>query len=306
MSRPNPFDGARCIVTGASMGLGRAMAVALARRGARVVMAARSADRLDDVARALEADGARPDQAIPVAVDLTVADDRRRLLDAAAQAFDGGLDLLVNNAGIGAYGRFETHDESVVRRLFELNVYAPIELCRGALPMLRRGNRPAVVNVGSIVARRGLPGRSEYSASKHALAGFTEALRAEWYRDGIHVLLVNPGFTATEFERNLAANTALVSTQNTRWMDPADVAEATLRAVARRRNELTLTARGRLLLAVNRVAPRFVDLCFGRWAARLYARADAGSPSVHESDPDEPARPSAGALWNSSSETSLP
>ena len=126
-------------------------------------------------------------------------------------------------------------------------------------------------NIGSIVARRGLPGRSEYSASKFAVAGFTEAIRAEWARDGIDVLLLNPGFTATEFERNLVVDTAVYKTDHRRTMTADRVARATLRALARGRNEVTLSAPGRLLLLVNRLAPRFVDWGLGRWTRRLYA-----------------------------------
>ena len=87
-------------------------------------------------------------------------------------------------------------------------------MSRRSCPLLRRGDRPSLVNLGSIVARRGLPGRSEYSASKFAVAGFTESIRAEWAKFGIHVLLLNPGFTATEFEQNLVVDTARVPTDH--------------------------------------------------------------------------------------------
>jgi short-subunit dehydrogenase len=270
----------RCLVTGASSGIGRALALRLAAGGARLVLTGRDAGRLAATRDAIR--GAHPAARIhPVLVpaDLTREDDRSRLLAATRDALDGALDLLVNAAGVGAYGRFESHDAGVLRRVMELNLFALAEVSRAALPLLRRGTRPAVVNLGSVVARRGLPGRSEYSASKFAVAGLTEAIRAEWAIDGIHVLLVNPGFTATAFEDNLVVDTAYYKTRERRMMSPDAVAAATLRAVDRRRKEVTLTPQGRLLLGTNRLLPRFVDWGLARWTRRLYAaHREAGSP----------------------------
>lgn len=269
MPRRRSFDRARCLVTGASSGLGRAIAAALARAGARVVLTGRSADRLDEAARSLHADGIPPDRIATVAADLTLDDDRRRLFDRAL-AHLGGLDIAVNSAGVGATGHFETHDPSVLRRVFEINVFALAEVSRLALPLLREGDRPSLVNLGSIVARRGLPGRPEYTASKFAVAGFTESIRAEWARYGIHVLLLNPGFTATEFERNLVVDTAIYPVTTRRVNTPESVAAATLQALRRGTDELTLTPQGRFLLLTNRLFPRFVNWGFNRWTLHLY------------------------------------
>jgi short-subunit dehydrogenase len=269
------FEDARCLVTGASMGLGRALVESLVARGARVVFAARSADKLREVADSLIASGARPEAVLPFPADVTLAEDRADLLEYAAEQFGGALDLAINNAGIGAYGRFESHDETVARRVFEINVFALIEMSRGVLPLLRQGKSPALCNIGSIVARRGLPGRSEYSASKFAVAGFTEAIRAEWARDNIDVLLMNPGFTATEFEKNLAVDTAVYKTQGRRTMTAEKVAEATLKALEKGKKEVTLSSPGRLLLLANRLSPRFVNWALGRWTKKLYADAEA-------------------------------
>jgi short-subunit dehydrogenase len=141
-----------------------------------------------------------------------------------------------------------------------------------------------LVNIGSIVARRALPGRSEYSASKFAVAGFTESIRAEWAKYGIHVLLLNPGFTATEFERNLIVDTARVATAHKRVMTADEVAARTLEAVLRGRNEVTLTAEGRWLLLVNRLAPRFVDAGFARFTRRVFRDVVRASRSTSSSN----------------------
>ena len=290
MTRRDSYRGARCLVTGASSGLGAAFARLLAARGARLVLTGRSVIGLKTVADAILAAGDATVDLLTVDADLTAPDDRRRVLEATDARFDGALDLVVNAAGVGAYGRFESHDPSVLRRVFEINLFALAEICRGSLPLLRRGERPSVINIGSIVARRGLPGRPEYSASKFAVAGLTESLRAEWAIDGIHLLLLNPGFTRTAFERNLVADTAVYATEAHRGMSPDAVAEAGLIALRRGRNEWTLTRQGRTLLAFNRVLPRFVDWGLSRWTRKLYGRPpapDAGRPPEADSTASE-------------------
>jgi len=270
MNRRRTYAGARCLVTGASSGLGRAMAERLAREGARVLLTGRSRDRLDAVVAGLIAEGVDPARLVAEPADLTDVDDRRRAVDRAAGSFGGALDLAINCAGVGATGQFETHGPDVLRRVFEINVFALAEVTREVRPLLALGDGPALLNVGSIVARRGLPGRVEYSASKFAVAGFTEAIRAEWARFGIRVMLLNPGFTATEFEANLVADTARVKTTSRRVMTADRVADLALRALLRGKDELTLTPSGRLLLAVNRLLPRLVDRGLDRYIRRLF------------------------------------
>jgi short-subunit dehydrogenase len=249
-----------------------------------VVATGRSVERLDALIASAHADGVDPARITTIPADLTRDDDRHRLMSAAADRFGGSLDLLVQSAGVGGYGRFMSHDTGLLRALFEVNVFALAEVARGAYPLLRRGTRPAMVVMGSVVGRRGLPGRSEYSASKHAVAGLVEALRSEWTLDGIHVLLVNPGFTRTEFEDHLLVDTTFKSMKHKRRMSAEKVVEASLRALERRQNEITLSLDGRLLLGFNRLLPRFVDWGLGRWTRRLYA-----AHRVHERDDPESA-----------------
>ncbi|WP_406696137.1 SDR family NAD(P)-dependent oxidoreductase [Singulisphaera sp. Ch08] len=292
MARRRTWNDARCLVTGASSGLGRAMAQHLVRAGARVVLTGRSSTKLDSIRNDLIESGADPRSVLTLAADLTKASDRVRLVDFTTERL-GALDLAINSAGVGATGHFETHDPSVLRQLFEINVFALAELSRLLLPVLSQGDRPSLINVGSIVARRGLPGRAEYTASKFAVAGFTESIRAEWSKYGIHVLLLNPGFTATEFERNLIIDTARFSVTKKRRMTAETVADAALRAALSGRNELTLTTGGRFLLLANRVIPRLVDWGFKRWTLHLFPDAPilqrpkpkAPSPSRAEGTP---------------------
>ncbi len=152
--RRRTFRDARCLVTGASSGLGRAIVEHLAREGARVVLTGRSRERLDEVTAGLIATGVSIANLAICPADLTIAAERSALLEFVSDRFDGALDVVVNSAGIGAYGRFESHDETILRQVFEVNVIALAEICRGVLPMLRRGDRPSLVNVGSIIAQR--------------------------------------------------------------------------------------------------------------------------------------------------------
>src|SRR5688572_33256428 len=172
------LTGKRTILTGASGGIGRALAAELVKAGARVALASRSADRLNALASDLKALGG---DVIAVPTDITNPDERRHLVDAAATAF-GGLDLLVNNAGVGSWGHFADSTPEICRTVMEVNFFGPIELTRVAMPHLTRGNQPAIVNVTSMCGRKGMPAWPEYSASKFALVGMSEAWRAEFAR----------------------------------------------------------------------------------------------------------------------------
>src|SRR5205807_4044760 len=119
-----------------------------------------------------------------VLADVTSPADRRRMVEAAVQYF-GGLDVLVNNAGIGAAGHFADVGPDRLRKIMEVNFFGLTETTRACLPLLKRGTTPAILNVSSIAGKRGIPARSEYSASKFAVQGFSEALRAELDKDGI-------------------------------------------------------------------------------------------------------------------------
>ena len=133
------------------------------------------------------------------------------------------------------------------------------ETTRVLLPMLRQGNKPAIVNISSIAGRRGIPARSEYSASKFAVQGFSEALRAELAKDGIDVLVICPGLTQTNFSKNMLEQKAKMQMDHMRGMTSAQVAVATLRADERGRSELCLTFQGKLMVLVSRFFPRLAD-----------------------------------------------
>lgn len=262
MGRRRQLAGLRILITGASQGIGRALALEALRRGARVLAAARSADLLADLAAEAKPLGTLA----TVQADVTSPDDRQAMLDAARQHF-GGLDVLVNNAGIGATGHFADAAPDRLRKIFEVNFFGTTETTRVFLPMLQAGTTPAVVNISSIAGRCGIPARSEYSASKFAVQGFSEALRAEIAKDGIDVIVVNPGLTQTNFSKNMLEQKALVKMDHLRGMTPEEVATRTLDALARGNNEVTFTFKGKLLVIVNRFAPWVVGF-FGKKKVR--------------------------------------
>jgi short-subunit dehydrogenase len=266
MGQRRSLPGSRILITGASQGIGRALAILAAKKGMRVLAAARS----EQLLRELQAEVRPGDGALEIVhADVTSPADRHRMVEAAV-AYFGGLDVLVNNAGIGATGHFFEASPERLRKIMEVNFFGVAETTRAFLPLLRRGNRPAILNVSSIAGKRGLPARSEYSASKFAVQGFSEALRAEVAKDGIDVLVVCPGLTQTNFSQNMLEQKAVLQFDHLRGMTSEQVAEAILRALARGRNEVSLTLQGRLIAWVSRFFPRLADRIARRKVRALF------------------------------------
>jgi short-subunit dehydrogenase len=273
MGQRRSINGARILITGASQGIGRALAVEAARRGAKVLAAARSADLLAELAREVRAAGGTIET---VEADVTSADDRQAMTDAAVRHF-GGLDVLINNAGIGATGHFAGASAERLRTIFEVNFFGTAETTRACLPLLIRGTAPAIVNISSIAGKRGIPARSEYSASKFAVQGLSEALRAEMVRYGVDVLVVNPGLTRTNFSQNMIEQKAILKFDHLRGMTSEEVAVATLRGLEKGKHEITLTLKGRLMVLVSRLFPWVADRVAARGVRRAFREADAAA-----------------------------
>jgi short-subunit dehydrogenase len=271
------------LITGASQGIGRALADLAARRGARVLAAARSLELLKDLSDSVRGRG---DQLEMIQADVTSGEDRLRMLEAAVSAF-GGLDILVNNAGIGATGHFADVSPDRLRKIMEVNFFALAEMTRVFIPLLRLGNYPAIVNISSVAGKRGIPARSEYSASKFAVQGFSEALRAELEKDGIDVLVVSPGLTQTNFSKNMLEQKAKVQLDHLRGMTAEAVAEATLRAIERGQHETCLTFQGKLMTLVNRFLPRLADRIAARKVRELFRNEIAARQRRTEVKPRE-------------------
>jgi short-subunit dehydrogenase len=266
MGHRRRIAGSRILITGASQGIGKALADEAARRGARVLAAARSLDLLRELSDSVRSRG---DQLEIVQADITQPGDRKRLVEAATASF-GGLDILVNNAGIGATGHFADVAPDRLRKIMEVNFFGLTETTRTFLPVLRLGNFPAIVNISSIAGKRGIPARSEYSASKFAVQGFSEALRAELEKDGIDVILICPGLTQTNFSKNMLEQKAKLPLDHMRGMTAAEVASATLNAIEQGRHEVCLTFQGKLIAFLNRFLPGVADRIAARKVRELF------------------------------------
>jgi len=267
MGQRRDLAGSRVLVTGASQGIGKALAELAARRGAKVIATARSVELLNELSEAVKKDG---HTLVVVQADVTKPSDRQKMVDAAMQHF-GGLDVLINNAGIGATGHLADAGPEVLRNIMETNFFGTTETTRLFLPVLKKGTKPAIVNISSIVGKRALPARGLYSASKFAIEGWSQAIRAELFKDGIDVLVINPGLTQTNFSKNMLEQKAKIQMDHLRGMTSEQVAEATLRAIEKGKNNLNLTFRGKLLLLVARFAPAIIDFFARKKVKELFA-----------------------------------
>jgi len=278
------LEGLRILVTGASQGIGRALCVVAAKKGCRVLAAARSQPLLDELAAEIRAAGGT---VATVVADVTRPEDREAMVAAAKEHF-GGLDVLVNNAGIGATGHFMDSDPQILRTIFETNFFGLTETTRVFLPLLKQGVTPAIVNISSVVGKRALPARSLYSSSKFAVAGFSEAIRAELAKDGIDVLVVSPGLTQSNFSKNMLEQKARMPMDHMRGMTSEEVAEATMKAIAKGKLDTTLTRNGKLLVLVNRFFPWIVDFFAKKKVRELFAEEIAERRKKRAEAADQP------------------
>ena len=193
------FAGRVALLTGAGGGIGRALARRLAGLGYSLALVGRNAEKL----RAAAADAGCADGALLIPGDLT---DPAFLQGVVGRVLDrfGRLDLLVNNAGICFVKPLEETSYAELDAMLKTNVYAPYMLCRDAVAPLKRSDRAAIINIGSVVSHKGYATQSAYGAAKHALLGMTKALAAEVYRDGIRVHILCPGAVNTEMARTVS------------------------------------------------------------------------------------------------------
>lgn len=255
------FEGKSIVITGASTGIGRQLALDLARRGACLTLAARTVVALEAVAAACRAAGG---EAQAVGTDVADPAACAGLIDAAVNAF-GRLDVLINNAGITMRARFdEITDLSLFERLMRVNYLGAVHCTHHALPHLV-ASRGLVVAVSSLTGKTGVPTRTGYGASKHAMQGFFDALRVEQRNTGVDVLVVSPGFVETGIRSRALdstgseADTSAAGAGARRMMTVETCSRLIVDAMAGRRRELVMTASARLGMWLKLIAPGFVD-----------------------------------------------
>jgi len=255
--------GRTALVSGASSGIGRALALQLGRAGARVGLVARRAERLEALAREIRAAGG---ESLVLPGDVADAAFCRQAVERVAERF-GGLELVVPAAGVSMHASFEASELEVFHRLMDVNYFGSLHFAKFALPHLER-SRGSLVFVSSVVGKRGFATRSGYAAAKFALQGLFESLRVEWRPKGVHVGLVCPGYTDTEIRATALGPDGKPTpeaggTLGT-LMSAEAAAAAILRTADRRQRERVLTLGGKLVVWLNRLAPGLVDRVAGR------------------------------------------
>jgi short-subunit dehydrogenase len=245
------IDGKVVLITGASEGIGAACAAEFARCGARLSLTARSEEGLR---RAGGSD------ALITAGDLTAEETRCRVVERTIERF-GGIDILINNAGIGFYLPSWSAPMEHARRIMELNFFALLGMIQLTVPHMRAQGRGTIVNVGSIGGKMTLPWMTVYSASKYAVGSLTEGLRMELKRDGIRTMLVCPGYVKTGFQQHVTAGEAPEKVKRSRRfaVTADECALAIRRGVERDARTVLSPAAGWILVALMRLIPSIVE-----------------------------------------------
>ena len=247
------------VITGASKGIGAELARQLATRGAKLVLAARSAQELEAVAGECRRRGA---SVITVTADVARERDCAAIMSGAVLAFQR-IDVLVNNAGATMWARFEDVDDmAILERIMQVNYMGSVYCTRHALPYLRESNG-VLAGICSLAGRTGVPTRTGYAASKHAMTGFFDSLRIELMDSGVAVTMIYPGFVSTGIRENASGPDGkpirVSPVKEGEVMGVEECARRILRAIERRERAVVMTARGKIGLWLKLVAPALVD-----------------------------------------------
>ncbi len=243
------------IITGASSGIGLALAKAFAKEKAKVVLAARNIDKLQEISKTLNTDN------LTVKTDVSNEDDCKNLINKTIIKF-GKIDILINNAGISMRSLIIDTETSVIKKLMDVNFWGTVYCTKYALPHLLE-TKGSVIAVSSIAGYKGLPARVGYSSSKFAIHGFMDVLRIENLKTGLHVMILAPGFTKSNIRFTALKGDGSVQGETPRdedkMMTAEEVAKHTLKAIKKRKRELILTSQGKLTVLLNKFFPKMMD-----------------------------------------------
>lgn len=246
------------IITGASSGIGKALAEAYASPETALVLGARKLEALQQVANHLKDKCA---DITCISTDVSKEDNCKNLIDTAVKNY-GRIDVLINNAGISMRAIFEDTDLSVLKSLMDVNFWGTVYCTKFALPYLLE-SKGSVAGVSSIAGYKGLPGRTGYSSSKFAMHGFLETIRIENLKKGLHVLIACPGFTASNIRNTALGKDGSQQGESPRdeaeMMSAEEVAQHIKKAIIKRKRTLILTRQGKLTVVLNKFFPKLVD-----------------------------------------------
>lgn len=261
---------ARIILTGASSGIGRQLALQAAKAGAKLVLTARRAQLLEEVKAQIESETGGNCAVELVVGDITLQETREAVVNRCVEAF-GGVDVLVNNAGAAASGLFETNTPERLERVMALNLTAPVEMIRLVLPLMKKWKEasqtettgkpipPMIVNLSSIVGLRGVTHYSEYCAGKAAIRAFSQSIRTEFHRYGIDVLVVCPGSTDTGFFTDYIENTGEPTWPHHKRVTPEYVAKQMLKAIRKGKMEIIPFFLGKVMKGMDYFFPKSLE-----------------------------------------------
>ena len=246
------------VITGASSGIGKACAQRFAANGFDLVLAARNMENLHQAAADL--------QSLEISVILKQTDVSneaacRDLINLAIEEF-GRMDVLINNAGVSMRALFADVDLMVLKKLMDINFWGTVYCTKYALPHLIH-NSGSLIGISSVAGKKGLPGRTGYSASKFAMEGFLETLRIENLKKNLHVLVACPGFTSTAIRKTAFTSDGSQQGESPRdeagMMSPEEVADKIYRAYRLKKRDLIMTAEGKLTIMLNKFFPQMMD-----------------------------------------------
>ncbi len=252
----NYFQQKVVAITGATSGIGKALALQLLQQGAQVAVCARNRAALDELQTNHGAE-----KLLVVQADVSVEADCKNFMEQTAKRF-GGIDILINNAGISMRAMFQELDLQVLRKSMDINFWGTVYCCKYALPYVLQ-RKGSIAGISSIAGYKGLPCRTGYSASKFAMQGFLEALRIELLHQEVNVLWISPGFVASNIR-----NTALSANGQTQQESPLEekklmsaetCAAKILHAIEKRKRTLIMSLQGKMTVWVNKFFPSFAD-----------------------------------------------
>lgn len=255
------FNDKTVVITGASSGIGMALAYEFASLGANIHMGARSGEKLSKLAAEIESKGAKASYTV---ADVSKEEDCKKLIDDAVANF-GRIDVLICNAGISMRALFDDVDLKVIHSLMDVNFWGTVYCTKYALPYIQQ-TRGSIVGVSSVAGIHGLPGRTGYSASKYAMTGFLDTIRVENLKKGVHVMVACPGFTASNVR--FSALTADGSSQGEspreegKMMTAEEVAHRIAKGIWRRKRVLLMEFQGRAANFIKKFAPGWLDKMF--------------------------------------------